>query len=180
MDFLRLYERYQAYLERIALAMLDNWDDASDALQEAALIGYRSFHKLQGGEAAFGRWMRRILIRTCLQIQQRRARDLPLDERTTGSLRADRSDPESSALELQRARQLWERVNRLDEHLRRVIQLRYLADLSQEEVAEALGIPVGTVKSRLSKGLSLLRTELNDEEREVGSGWSRMTDSKRS
>ncbi|MFZ5823999.1 MAG: RNA polymerase sigma factor [Bacillota bacterium] len=97
--------------------------------------GYRSFHKLQGAEAAYGRWMRRILIRVCLQMQQQRPRHLPLDERIGRADWEAHIDPEEMALQSQDATCLWQRVNRLEEYQRRVVLLRYLADLSQEEVA---------------------------------------------
>jgi len=156
MDFFQLLRAHQGYLERIALAMLGNRPDAEDALQEAALAGYRRFAQLRD-EHAFGAWMRRILIRQCRQMLEHRRRSFPVEDlaaRLPDTVPGP--DPEATAL--------WERVARLGDHLRPVVVLRYMLDMSQQEVAEALGIPVGTVKSRLGKALALLR-EMEDAER---------------
>lgn len=150
MDYFQLLRAHQGYLERIALAMLGNRPDAEDALQEAALAGYRHFDQLRGGEHAFGAWMRRILIRQCRQILESRRRTFPVDDLVAYLPdTAPGPDAESTAI--------WEMVTRLSDHLRPVVVLRYMLDLSQQEVAEELGIPVGTVKSRLGKALQLLR-----------------------
>lgn len=149
MDYFHLLRAHQGCLERIALAMLGNRPDAEDALQEAALAGYRHFDQLRDAHA-FGAWMRRILIRQCRQILERRRLSFPVDDLAAYLPdTAPGPDAESTAI--------WEMVARLSDHLRPVVVLRYMLDMSQQEVAEALGIPVGTVKSRLGKALALLR-----------------------
>lgn len=160
MTYFDLLRAHQGYLERIALAMLGNRADAEDALQEAALAGYRHFDQLRGGEAAFGSWMRRILIRQCRRILDARSRTVPVDD-----LAAYIPDlvpgPDAEATAA------WEMVARLGDHLRPVVVLRYMLDMSQQEIADALGIPVGTVKSRLGKALALLRQMEEAERREA-------------
>jgi len=150
MPFFDLLKTHQGYLERIALAMLGNRADAEDAMQEAALSGYRNFGQLRGGEHAFGAWMRQILIHACREILARRSRSFPVDD--FASYLPDAApgpDAEATAI--------WEMVAALGDHLRSVVVLRYMLDLSQQEIAEALRIPLGTVKSRLGKALELLR-----------------------
>ncbi|BAD41885.1 sigma-70 family RNA polymerase sigma factor [Symbiobacterium thermophilum] len=148
MDYFQLLRAHQGYLERIALAMLGNRPDAEDALQEAALAGYRRFAQLRD-EQAFGAWMRRILIRQCRQILERRRRSFPVDDLAAHLPdTVPGPDPEATAI--------WEMVARLGDHLRPVVVLRYMLDMSQQEIAEALGIPLGTVKSRLGKALPLV------------------------
>ncbi|MBP2017096.1 RNA polymerase sigma-70 factor (ECF subfamily) [Symbiobacterium terraclitae] len=156
MEYLQLLRAHQGYLERIALAMLGNRADAEDALQETALAGYRHFDQLRDAHA-FGAWIRRILIRQCRQILERRQRSVPVDD--LAAYLPDTvpgPDAESTAV--------WGMVARLSDHLRPVVVLRYMLDMSQQEVAEALGIPVGTVKSRLGKALALLR-QMEEAER---------------
>lgn len=151
MDYFQLLRSYQGYLERIALAMVGNRSDAEDALQEAALAGYLHFDELRGGKQAFGPWMRRILVRQALRILERRRRSFPVEDLTPYLLESlPGPDPASTAI--------WEMVARLGDHLRPVILLRYMLDMSQQEVADELGIPLGTVKSRLGKALALLRS----------------------
>lgn len=150
MTYFDLLRAHQGYLERIALAMLGNRADAEDALQEATLAGYRAFPSLRGGERAFGAWMRKILIHTCRLILDGRRRTFPVDDLAPYLPdTAPGPDSESTAL--------WEMVARLSDHLRPVVVLRYLLDWSQQDIADSLGIPLGTVKSRLGKALELLR-----------------------
>lgn len=160
MNYFELLRSHQGYLERVAMAMLGNRADAEDTLQEAALAGYRSFSQLRGGEFAFGAWMRRILIHQCRLILDRRQRTFPVED--LAHYIPDTvpgPDPEASAV--------WELVAGLADHLRAVVVLRYMLDMSQQEVADELGIPVGTVKSRLGKALTLLREMDLAERREV-------------
>lgn len=158
MNYFELLRSHQGYLERIALAMLGNRADMEDAMQDAALAGYQSFHQLRGGKAAFGAWMRQILIHKCRRLLDARQRTFPVDD--LGPYLPDTApgpDPEATVL--------WEMVARLSDHLRPVVVLRYMLDMSQQEVADALGIPVGTVKSRLGKALELLRAMETEERR---------------
>jgi RNA polymerase sigma factor (sigma-70 family) len=130
--------------------MLGNRPDAEDAMQEAALAGYRSFDQLRRGQIAFGAWMRKILVHKCSAVLSTRQRSFSVDDLAPYLPdSAPGPDVESSAV--------WEMVARLADHLRSVIVLRYMLDMSQQEAANALGVPVGTVKSRLGKALQLLR-----------------------
>lgn len=157
MNYFESLRAHQAYLERIALAMLNNRADAEDALQEAALAGYQHVEQLRGGEHAFGAWMRRILIRQCQRILEGRRRSFPIDD-LTAYLPDTVPGPDAEATAA------WELVARLSDHLRPVIVMRYMIDMSQVEIAEELAIPLGTVKSRLGKALALLR-KLEEEQR---------------
>jgi RNA polymerase sigma factor (sigma-70 family) len=156
--YLPLLQANQGYFERAALAMLGNRADAEDAVQEAAYLGLRAYHQLTGGEAAFRPWFRQILLRECLRILKRRGRLLPVADLAV-HLPETAPGPDPAATEA------WEAVGRLADHLRPVIVMRYMLDLSQEEIAAQLGIPLGTVKSRIGKGLALLRTMTLDSER---------------
>lgn len=150
MDFFELLRAHQGYLERIALAMLNNRADAEDALQDAALAGYQHYSQLRGGPPAFGAWMRRILIHRCRLILDRRSRSFPVDE-LAAYIPGETPGPDADSTEI------WEMVARLADHLRSVVVLRYMLDMPQQEIADALAIPLGTVKSRLGKALELLR-----------------------
>lgn len=149
MDYFDLLRRHQGYLERVALAMLGNRADAEDALQEAALAGYLNFGQLRGGEQAFGAWLRRILIRQCGRILAARPQVPLQDLEGCAAAAAPGPDPESTAL--------WQMVARLNDLYRPIVVMRYLLDMSQQEIAAALSVPLGTVKSRLAKALELLR-----------------------
>lgn len=150
MTYFELLRVQQGYLERIAFAMLGNHSDAEDAMQETALAGYQHFDQLRGGEFAFRAWIRRILIRKCQQTIEKRKRIIPVDD-LSAYVPTDLPGPDLEATHL------WEMVSRLSDPLRVVVVMRYMLDMPQQEVADELGIPVGTVKSRLAKALLLLR-----------------------
>jgi RNA polymerase sigma-70 factor (ECF subfamily) len=160
MNYFQLLRAHQGYLERIALAMLGNRHDAEDALQEAALSGYQHFDQLRGGEHAFGAWMRRILIRQCRRVLDSRRRTFPVDD-LVAYIPDTVPGPDAASTAT------WELVARLSDHLRPVIVMRYMLDMSQQEIAEELGIPLGTVKSRLGKALEILRKMEEEQRREA-------------
>lgn len=160
MTYFTLLKAHQGYLERIALAMLGNRADAEDAMQETAMAGFEHFDQLRGGPHAFGAWMRQILIRKCQRVLEGRRRTIPVDD--LGAFMPGHEpgpDAESSAL--------WEMAARLSDHLRPVVVMRYMLDLPQQEIADLLNLPVGTVKSRLGKALDLLRQMEAAERREA-------------
>lgn len=150
MTYFDLLRAHQGYLERIALAMLGSRADAEDAMQETALAGYQHFGELRGGEPAFRAWMRQILIHNCRRILDARRRTVPVDDLLPYLPDAEPGPDAASTA-------VWEQVGRLSDHLRSVVVLRYMLDMPQQEVADALGLPLGTVKSRLGKALELLR-----------------------
>lgn len=149
--FFALLRPEQGKLYRTALAILGNEADARDALQEAVIRAYRAFAQLKGGPASFPAWMRRILVNQCTHILRRRAKVIPVEQPMDL-----RPDPER-VQEMPEGSEVWEAVRRLPEHYRAVVVLRFLDDMSLEDIAAALDIPLGTVKSRLHTALRLLR-----------------------
>lgn len=159
--FFALYQPEQGRLYRTAWAILGNEADAADALQEATIRGYRAFDQLKGGEAAFPAWMRRILVNTCTQILRKRMRVVPVERPE------DLGDHALTEIELPLDGDVWDAVRSLDERYRAVVVLRFLNDMQLDEIAAALDIPLGTVKSRLHAALKRLRAYLHaaDDER---------------
>lgn len=153
--FFTLFRPEAGRLYRTAWAILGNEADASDALQEATIRGYQALEQLKGGDAAFPFWMRRILVNTCTQILRKRMRVIPVER--PEDLSEEAAAPEA---DIPFGSEVWELVRRLDERYRVVVVLRFLNDMALEEIATALDIPVGTVKSRLHTALKMLRTQL--------------------
>lgn len=149
--YFQLLAREQAHLERVAWAMLGRRSDVEDAVQEAALAGYIARGQLRD-VGAFGAWIRRILVRKCSDLMRVRQATILLPLIDQGV--EPPFDPS--------AREIWTTVHRLPDHLRAVIVMKYLLDLPQQEIADTLGIPLGTVKSRLNAGLERLRRELRE------------------
>lgn len=155
--FFALLKPEQGKLYRTAWAILGNEADARDALQEAVIRAYRAFDQLRGGAVAFPAWMRRILVNQATQILRRRSKVIPVE-------RPEELQPEAFSSGMPEGSEVWEAVRQLDERYRAVVVLRFLNDLSLEDIASTLDIPVGTVKSRLHTSMKLLRDKLGTEE----------------
>lgn len=155
-QFFALYKPEQSRLYRTAWAILGNEADAGDALQEATIRAFRAFSQLKGGAAAFPFWIRRILVNTCTQILRKRSRVIPVER--PEDFGEELVAPE---MELDHGSDVWDAVQSLDERYRAVVVLRFLNDMQLEEIAKALDIPLGTVKSRLHTALNILRKRLN-------------------
>lgn len=153
--FFALYKPEQGRLYRTAWAILGNEADAGDALQEATIRAYRAFDQLKGGAAAFPAWIRRILVNTCTQILRKRMKVIPVER--PEDLAEEKVAPE---VDIPLGSEVWEAVRELDERYRAVVVLRFLNDMQLEDIATALDIPLGTVKSRLHTALKALRNRL--------------------
>ncbi len=137
---------------RTACLILGNRADAEEAVQEAYLRAWRFRDSLSGGDPR--RWLYRVVVNTCnsklrteIPHRDRRDRSDPaaeLEERTDRIGAADTAHDVLAAL------------GDLPVHLRVVVVLRYYADLSEREIATAIGRPPGTVKSRLHEARRLL------------------------
>lgn len=155
--FFALYKPEAGRLYRTAWAILGNEADAGDALQDATIRAYRAFEQLKGGAAAFPAWMRRILVNSCTQILRKRMRVIPVER--PEDLSEEKATPEA---DMPLGSEVWEAVKELDERYRAVVVLRFLNDMQLEDIATALDIPLGTVKSRLHTALKLLRNRLRE------------------
>jgi len=159
--FFALFKPEQGRLYRTAWAILGNEADAGDAVQEATIRAYRAFDQLKGGAVAFPAWIRRILVNTCTQILRKRMRVVPVER--PEDLADEQVVPE---LDIPLGSEVWEAVRGLDERYRAVVVLRFLNDMQLEDIATALDIPLGTVKSRLHTALKTLRGRLQADDGE--------------
>ncbi len=152
-QFVSLLKEHERSLRLLSRSLTGNWADADDALQEAVLSAFVARNQLRKS-AAFRAWLRRILVHECMRARQKRLQPVdPVDLQNKFAVMDDHS--ELSFLSL---------VDHLPVELAQVVSLRYLADMSQAETAEVLGIPLGTVKSRLNRAISLLRSQLSGGE----------------
>jgi RNA polymerase sigma-70 factor, ECF subfamily len=133
---------------------------AQDLAQETFL---RVIHAIQQYQypRPFKPWLYMIATNiardTFKRADTRRAADMPDDEHLLSDER-----PEEALVEVDEERRVAQALLKLPDHQREVVILRYYQELSLAEIAEALDIPVGTVKSRLSIGLDRLRETLED------------------
>ena len=153
--FAALVERHERRVYNLALRMTGREEDARDATQDAFLTVLRKLSSFRG-EAAFTTWLHRVTVNACYDLLRKRQR-APLLERGDDDLPAvepppapDPADASSLSIDVQQA------LMQVPEDFRAVMILHDVHDLRQEEVAAILGVPIGTVKSRMHRGRVVL------------------------
>jgi RNA polymerase sigma-70 factor (ECF subfamily) len=148
-----------ARLEAVARLILRDSELARDAVQEACIRAWRDLPGLRDPRR-FDAWFHRLTVHACLDVARRRRRR-PIEVDITASMPAFVSDAAIAVAE----RDLIERAfRRLPPDQRAVIVLRFYLDLTLPEVAETLGVPLGTAQSRLHRGLAALRAGIGRAE----------------
>jgi len=167
--FSDLVERYQSQIVNYVCRMLGNYEDAVDLSQDVFLKAYSALGSYRP-QYPFAAWLFRIARNAAIdEIRKRRLSTVSLDapvEFEDGSagreVEAQVLDPEDSYLGLEFADQISSAINQLPEKYREPIVLRHAADLSYEEIAEALELPIGTVKTRIFRARDALRKSLGE------------------
>lgn len=140
--------RYQLYV--VAFTILRNEEDAQDAVCSAILKGYEHIEQLKNS-TKFKAWMITITKNEALKLKGRRL-ELLGDDKLEELLEPVRDH----------YNELWDCVQKLPEEYRLVIVLYYYNELSLRDIAKILNIPMGTVKSRLSRGRDFLKQALEE------------------
>ncbi len=138
-----LVTRYHRLLFTIALRMIGDEEEAKDAVQNAFLRAYRHLASYEPDHKFFS-WIYRILVNECLNVRRARRGREPLDPATPGG-----DDPAERLRRVELRARVQAALLELRERDRQVVVLRHFGDLSYEEIAETIGVPVKTVKSRL-------------------------------
>ena len=157
--FARLVDEDGPRAYRLARAILGSSQDAEEAVQEAFVHAWRELPRLRDA-SRWPAWFRRITVRAAIDRGRRRPRVREID------LGAYEPPPEQDASAAVADRDDVERVlRRLSPDDRALLALQFLVDLEVDDVAVTLGIPSGTVKSRLSRLLARLQAETEGAER---------------
>lgn len=152
--FVKLFEMVKDSLYRTACVILENENDAYDALQEVALKAYKNIKQLREPRF-FKTWVTRIMINKCCAILKERKRLNLLADMSWLQVNLRENSPFSIGV--------MDAVNRLSFPYRTIIVLRYLEGYSQKEIARILKCPLGTVKSRLNTALKKLKADLEEQ-----------------
>lgn len=150
-DFAEQVTAAEATLYHISKSILKNDCDCADAVQEAITTAYSKLHSLRD-DRYFKTWLCRILIHECYRICRANKKVVPLEDYLEAESPSEQQDPD-----------LYHAVMELDTRLRLVVVLHYIEGFPVREIAEALKIPEGTVKSRLSRARMELKTELGEK-----------------
>ena len=151
-SFEQLYLQQLPGLYRLAMSILHHRDDAQDAVQQSVLEAWKKVDHIRGGKEKA--YLARIVINECHNIQRRRQRVTPVfafPEQSKDNLTAE-------------VCVLKESLNAIPEKLRTPLLLVYMEGYSEKEAAEALGITLYPVKSRLKRSKQKLKIELGEED----------------
>jgi RNA polymerase sigma-70 factor (sigma-E family) len=141
-----------ASLLRAAHALTGNRDDAEDLVQATLVKAYQSWDSV-ADPAAVDTYVRRVMINTHISVWRRRRVDEYPTDQVPDSATADATDDSDLQDLVQRA------LDRLPRRMRAAVVLRYCDDMSEPEVAAALGVSVGTVKSTVARAVAKLRED---------------------
>jgi RNA polymerase sigma-70 factor (ECF subfamily) len=167
--FARLVRLHEGMVFNLSARLLGDPEEARDVAQEVFLQVYRMLGRFEG-RSRLKTWIYRIAVNQChnrrrFWIRRRRDRETALDEgllvtEATGSREASPANPYGETLRRERARRVQAALLELSFEQRSVLVLREVEGLTCEEVAQALGVPEGTVKSRLSRAREAMRLRL--------------------
>jgi RNA polymerase sigma-70 factor, ECF subfamily len=158
--FSQLVLRHEGAVYSLCYRMTMNVTEAEDLAQESFLRFYRSIDRFQPG-ARLRPWLRKIVVNVCLDaLRRRKAPPLPLEELVAGGMHPQvhsRDElPEAAYLSREAKLDVQAALLRLPVEYRMALVLRYLEELSYQEIADALGIPVSTIETRLFRAKKML------------------------
>jgi RNA polymerase sigma-70 factor (ECF subfamily) len=166
--FVELSKPYSDRILRTIYHITRNWHDAEDALQDAMLRAFSHLKDFQG-KSSFSTWVTRIAINSALMMLRKKrvcseisfeGIDGSGDNYEAREAKSPAEDPETRLARKEREELLNDAILRLPHVLREVVELRQARGYSTREIAQALGITVPAVKSRLSRARSALRAAL--------------------
>lgn len=149
---LTLLQQEKEKLYRTAFSYVRNETDALDIFQQTVLLAIESIHQLREPKF-FSTWLMKICINTSLEVLRKQKKVIVMQESV---IEKNASDMELSDEKLD----LLNAIYRLDEKYKTVLLLRYYEDLTFEQIAELLGEPIGTVKSKGKRALSKIKASL--------------------
>jgi len=160
--FGEIVRRYQRAVYRVAYSLTRSPSDADDLAQETFVRAWQALGRFRVGEPLHP-WLNRICVNLAYSLFRHRKRRPetsiePLVE--AGQQWAASDDPEAEAAERENTSQLQEALEELSPEHQAVLVLRAVQDLSYEEIAQTLSVPIGTVMSRLSRARAELKARL--------------------
>jgi RNA polymerase sigma-70 factor (ECF subfamily) len=170
----QLLARFQQPVYALCLRLLDDEGEASDVVQEVFLKIFRNIGNFRG-QSSLKTWIYRITVNEAHNARRwffrHRRREVELDTEPNDARNWTETIPDSSrspfdmAFDREQAAIIQAALERINPIFRSAVVLRDITDLSYEEIAEILGVSLGTVKSRILRGREALRDELKGNPR---------------
>ncbi len=169
-----LVERYSDFAYTVALRIVGSEADAEDVAQEAFVRAHKALARFRG-DSKFSSWLYRITVNRALTHLKRRRRrpqtvEMTSSPRVEAEVRSHHAgdDPVRVVLDEEVALRVRRAVRTLPPQYRAVVTLFYLEEKSYKEVAEILGVPMGTLKTHLHRARAMLKRELSAQELDRG------------
>lgn len=165
--FAEIVELYKDKVYQVSYRMVGNVHEAQDIAQEAFLRAYTNLDRFDM-ERKFSTWLFRIATNVAIDRLRKKKPDFYLQEEVRGSdgltfesqLAADEELPEDQVVTLEMQEWIQSEINQLPPKYRTAIILKYIEDLSINEISEILDIPPATVKTRVHRGREALRKRM--------------------
>jgi RNA polymerase sigma-70 factor (ECF subfamily) len=167
--FGELVRRYQDRLYNTVYRLVDSAEDAHDVVQEAFLHAYQSLDGFKG-DSLFFTWLYRIAVNTAISLKRKRRVVLSIDSQRNGDSAIDPLDPSElsrpgHSLEMaEQERRIQQALGKLSPEHRAVLVMKDMEGQKYEVMAEILGVPIGTIRSRLHRARLELRQILERDE----------------
>ena len=158
--FRLLFEAYKDRVFSIAVYSFGGDDTAAGDVTQQVFLKLMTTIKQFRGNSEFTTWLYRLVVNTCIDEQRRRRRFLPFGESDPVSRMEDRRPQEKHYARLEIADSVKAAIGELKPKFRLPILLKYVEDLSYEEIAHVMGCSKGTVASRLNRGHKALAKRL--------------------
>ena len=167
--FADIVSLYQHKLYQVCYRMLGNKQEAEDIAQEALVRAYTNLHTFDQ-KRKFSTWLYRIGTNLCIDRIRKKKPDYYLDAEVAGTeglnlysqIASDDQLPEETIEKMELQDRIQYEIGRLPDKYRTVVVLKYIEELSLQEISEILDMPLGTVKTRIHRGREALRKQLNN------------------
>ena len=160
-EFERFWAETAARIRAYMFCACESWADADDLVQECYLRALKGWHQFDG-QGTRQSWLFQIARRTCSDWFRRTRRSRMATSLDTAGEVVE--PPLSGGPNTDEIEAIWTVIRGLQPEQSEVIHLRFAAGLSYAEIADVLRIPVGTVRSRLHRGLNSVREQIGKEE----------------
>lgn len=156
--FRYLVERYQAHVARTVTGMLGKTQDVDDCVQDVFIRLYGSLTRFRG-ESSVKTYVTRIAVNRSLDVLRKRQRSffVPWDRSAVENIESDAPRPDDTLVYSDQRIQLRQALDSLSSRHRTVVVLRLIDGMSTSETADVLGVPYGTVLSRLKRALGKMK-----------------------
>jgi RNA polymerase sigma factor (sigma-70 family) len=173
--YAELMGRYRDSVYYMLLKMVNNKDDAEDLTVEAFGKAFKRLSQYTPN-FAFSTWLFRIATNNCIDFIRRKRKntfslDRPIEDEEGGEMmvdiKSDTMDPEEHIMKKQKIMMLHDLVDKLKPRYRTLIEMRYFQELSYEEIAQELDLPLGTVKAQLFRAREFLFNVLKNTQGKI-------------